>query len=564
MIGKIMSEAAHSIIGMLSAKPSNMETKTANIEFSSLLLPGEDRSRLTLDGAGTDASEEKSDMQFLEQLVGSDDQPVPPVSDREIAKTIGTKFAIEQVEGESKLPADAPKSLPSVSEIERFSSVSSSNSKQSGSAATEAHSNAHALTVGRDHADIEADESSHDQQKQKMADAPKSASIPLIFVDGPTVNDDGVATATTDGQKAVAATETQPPILRNSAVSEDLNASSIESREAVESKSPAAFKPLIEGKPLADGKTVLESGAKTEFLSSSTQGVIKEPSDINMPKRNPAETITHASTVGTSIAAKPLLDPSMTNQTKANDLSNKTPSDNGAGRKITDALDLRTASKSKIEDSVSRQPIKSEIGETSLAADKPIGTETKPSFAELNSRPATGQLDRNIELSAPVQSTAVNGVTNGTPKTVNFDWHAPQFAERFASELSDLTATGDLKRFEINPRNLGRLEVSFVSRGGSEVLQIDAESDAAREVIVQHSQAIQDMLKAQGRSDLTLRVDVRDNIFSSSGNDSMNFAQQDRSDAREERSNPSQNYRQSTPIEGQADQQMPSDNSRYA
>ena len=45
-----------------------------------------------------------------------------------------------------------------------------------------------------------------------------------------------------------------------------------------------------------------------------------------------------------------------------------------------------------------------------------------------------------------------------THKTVNFDWNAPNFAGRFAAEVSGMTTIGDSKKFEINPRNLGRLE----------------------------------------------------------------------------------------------------------
>jgi len=114
-----------------------------------------------------------------------------------------------------------------------------------------------------------------------------------------------------------------------------------------------------------------------------------------------------------------------------------------------------------------------------------------------------------------------------THKIVNFDWTAPNFAGRFAAEVSGITTIGDSKKFVINPRNLGRLEVSFVSRGAAEFIRIEAETDAARDVILQNAQAIQDMLKAQGRSDLTIRVDVKESGFSSLNGGDLNQAQQD-------------------------------------
>ena len=549
MIGKIMSEAAHSIIGMLSAKPVSMDTKTANLEFSSLLLPGEDRVRSAPDGADAETAEDKSNGQFLEQLVGGDDQPVLRANEGDFFKTAATKFTADQSEGDSNLPTDPLTSMPSTAETGRFHSVTLSK--------TDVFAN-----IGPVEASIDVAETGLENPKQKSADAANIASIPLTFVDGVLADRD--VSKTVDGHRVPASAEKQSPLTPNSTVTENLNPSSVENQATVESKAPAALKPLVEGKPLADSNAVSENSAKIDLARSSTNGTSGPHSDINVPKQNSVETIAHASLVGSPIAVKSVLESGMTNQSKTIDLSRKIQPDTETGQTIADALDLRSASKTKVEDTISRQIAKSEADDMAFANDKPIKLETKPSFTEMDGRPAAGHLERSIELSAPVHSPSVSGTTNGMQKVVNFDWNAPLFAERFASELSDLTATGDLRKFEINPRNMGRLEVSFAARGGAEILQIEAESEAAREVIMQHSQAIQDMLKAQGRSDVTLRVDVRDNMLASSGNDSMNFAQQDHSDTQEERSNPSQHYGQTAPLEGPVDPQAPTDNSRYA
>lgn len=193
--------------------------------------------------------------------------------------------------------------------------------------------------------------------------------------------------------------------------------------------------------------------------------------------------------------------------------------------KILDSINLRLANK--------------------IAVDRPMGTRLETDIAVSETgieKQAANNLElppASVEKSVPMTTPAhlLNLTTLPTVhKTVNFDWNRPQFAERFAAEISDLSTHGDLKRFEINPRNLGRLEVAFVARGGTEFIRIEAESQVARDVIVQHSQVIQDMLKAQGRSDLTVRVDIKDQGFSSaSDNGGPNFAQQDETGPRDDR-----------------------------
>lgn len=435
MIGKIMSEASHSIIGMLSAKPLDMETRTANNEFSSLLLPGENRSSLTLDYSGADTAEDNSSDQFLAQLIGSDDQPAPPLNDRDVAKAIAANISIESNEGDTELPSDTTASSGSVSEIERFISFLQPSSGESATVSDEGHLNA---------------ERAGDQSKRSL-------------------------------------------IRLDTAADADI-----------------------------DQKAVVDTDAET----------IDPNKNIGLDGKTP--------------------------------LAPSTPSDVGSERKIRDSLDLRLANKGKVEDAASRKAKNFDVSDLEVVVDEPMKIETKLPLKEMENFPAAGHLERNIELSGPANSAPVLGRQNAAARTVSFDWNAPQFAERFASEISDLTISGDLKKFEINPRNLGRLEVSLISRGGSDIIQIETENEAVREMIAQNSQAIQDMLKGQGRSDLTLRVDVRENMSAAPQNDSMNFAQQDSTEDREKGSASFQNRGTAVGTEIDIDPQGPSDNSRYA
>lgn len=500
MIDKIMSEASHSIIGMLSAKPLGMETPTANNEFSSLLVPGETSLGSVRDKDGADTTEDKRSEEFLAQLIGDDVQPTPLANVRDIGKAVTAKLSSENGNGDGELPSDiAP---APVSEMERFVSADQTPSNLSAKA---------------------SDEMARASSRDTAAD--RSPLVRNTIAVG-NINADQKNTGKTDGPKTAAV------------VDSDIIAA------PTENKSPAVFKPAISGNQSTDNKSALENTGKAENAISSTSSQGKQVLGIDMPK--PALVVTKSTDIMPSgVSATPMVA--------------------GTERKIRDSLDLRLASKGKPDASKRPQAAETEVRDIAIAADKPMKIETKLPFVEMETFPAATQLEKNVELSASLHSTPVTGGQNTPAKTVSFDWNAPQFAQRFAAEVSDLSISGDLKKFEINPRNLGRLEVSFVSRGGAEVLQIDAESEAAREMIVQHSQAIQDMLKAQGRSDLTLRVDVRENMFAGAHNENMNFSQQDGANEQEGRPAPSsQNRGAAMSAEGDVDPPAPSDNSRYA
>jgi hypothetical protein len=245
---------------------------------------------------------------------------------------------------------------------------------------------------------------------------------------------------------------------------------------------------------------------------------------------------THAETIRSSVAAVP------------SNVLNRQPEDKKTAPRGVAREMPRATEASELEKPVQEPRILDSINlrlSNKIEVDRPLGTRSETDLPASNTgveKQAAANLElpaASVEKSVPITTPVhlLNIPTSPTVhKTVNFDWNSPQFAERFAAEISDLSTNGDLKRFEINPRNLGRLEVAFVARGGTEFIRIEAESQAARDAIVQHSQVIQDMLKAQGRSDLTIRVDIKDQGFSSaSDNSGLNFAQQDETGPRDDR-----------------------------
>lgn len=520
MIGKIMSEASHSIIGMLSAKPSDMETRTANNEFSSLLLPGEDRPAGASDNGGADMAEDKSGAQFLNQLA-------PPTNDQAVAKAVTLKISVDGSEADTGQPSDTQSAPVSLSEMEQFIAAMQPSPRDaaSASASQDAQSNETSSTTG--------------QQR------PSIAASDLGLFDRPTFNRPPVDNPLANGK----------PSLPTEAPASDLD---------VTAKVDGDQKTV----PLADSPKASVFGDKRSPILTNLPGSFElnaAPDEI-APKANGANP---------SIAAKPHSDLPQTdagpiNLAKDMSLNGKAPvaplvpQGVASGQTIKSPLDLRLANPGKAEMAGSRPMAGRALDEADIAIDKPIKIEGKLSPADAESRSVASHLERNIELPVQAQNTGAVAGQNVQQKTVSFDWNAPQFAERFAAEVSDLRINGDLKKFEINPRNMGRLEVSLISRAGSEIIQIEAETDAARDVIVQNSQAIQDMLKAQGRSDLTVRVDVRENSFAASQNGNMDFSQQDGAGEREEGATPSQHSRAAAPIESDSEPQLPTDNSRYA
>ena len=80
MIGNLMSEAAHSIIGMFSARSAGMESKASNSDFGSLLLSSEKQPQFGGAEVEIDISEievETLDISDTESLDVGDQDAVP-------------------------------------------------------------------------------------------------------------------------------------------------------------------------------------------------------------------------------------------------------------------------------------------------------------------------------------------------------------------------------------------------------------------------------------------------------------------------------------------------------
>ncbi|MGB5723126.1 MAG: hypothetical protein WBM39_01820 [Parasphingorhabdus sp.] len=184
--------------------------------------------------------------------------------------------------------------------------------------------------------------------------------------------------------------------------------------------------------------------------------------------------------------------------------------------------------------------------------------------AKLDLPLATKSLEISIDQQPITNSSAQMAVRATIQKPVPFDMSTPQIAERLAAEIADISVTGGSKKFEINPRNLGRMEITFTTRGSAEIIEIQTEHRAAKDVIVQHSQMLQDILKSSGRDDLTFRVDVKENMFASTRNDGASLSQQENRDTREQQARPSPRRQTASSFDSTTENDPESDNSRYA
>ena len=130
-------------------------------------------------------------------------------------------------------------------------------------------------------------------------------------------------------------------------------------------------------------------------------------------------------------------------------------------------------------------------------------------LAKLDVQPAVKRFEQSMEQLPLANSSAQLAVRENIQKSTSFDMSSPQVAERLGAEIAEISVNGGTKKFEINPRNLGRMEIILTTRGSTEIIEIQTEHQAAKHIIAQHSQALQDILKSQGRDDLTLRVEVK-------------------------------------------------------
>lgn len=182
---------------------------------------------------------------------------------------------------------------------------------------------------------------------------------------------------------------------------------------------------------------------------------------------------------------------------------------------------------------------------------------------ELDGAPKLKTSESPLVQPMPVHSPEPTMVREPGQKLATFDMSTPLVAQRLAAEIVEISANGETRKFEMNPRNLGRMEIVFTTRGSVEFIEIQTERPAAKEAIMQHSQLLQDLLKSQGRDDLTVRVEVKETMLSGSRSDGTNLSQQEHRGTRDEQPRPSQR-RASEMLGGTVEDHPASDNNRYA
>ena len=145
---------------------------------------------------------------------------------------------------------------------------------------------------------------------------------------------------------------------------------------------------------------------------------------------------------------------------------------------------------------------------------QPDGADSrKTDTAKIETQPLSEKIERPAEPLPTVNSVVQLAVRETLQKPVPIDFTSPKIVDRLASEIIDVADSAGIKKFEINPRNLGRMEITFTTRGTEEFISIQTENRAAKDMIAQHSQVLQELLKSQGREDLTVRVDVKESAL---------------------------------------------------
>ncbi|MEH6700089.1 flagellar hook-length control protein FliK [Parasphingorhabdus sp.] len=452
MIGKIMSEAAHSIIGMFSAKPLGMENNVSHSDFGSFLRSPEEQPE---SGFGAEAIDRLDD----ENLGIEENNPVAAHWDTNnvlpfINQSFGGKLFNQDLISQ-KVEQDSSTVDPDKSLLSPQANVILGNNSQ-------------------------------------FNMAPGLAA--------PDVADGRLANQKILGEQPAEVTV------------------------AKELRNQQALK--IEGIQLQS--QVDESSVSAELFPSSEKGLLKLQSQQGQLRNELGEHATELS---------PLITKGSEHKDARTELGQLALHSSPRGNSQDAPTNLKD---SVVSDSEFAEPVK------------------------LESQPANKSLDKLIEQQPITNSSAQLAVRETLQKPIAFDMSSPQIAERLASEIVDLSVSGGPKKFELNPRNLGRMEITFATRGGIEVIEIQTEHRAAKDMIIQHSQLLQDILKSQGRDDLTLRVDVKENMSASTKSESGNLAQQENRDAREQPARPSQRRQMASPFDSSAENDPASDNSRYA
>ncbi|WP_339827518.1 flagellar hook-length control protein FliK [uncultured Parasphingorhabdus sp.] len=446
MIGNLMSEAAHSIIGMFSARSAGMESKASNSDFGSLLLSSEKQPQFGGAEVEIDISEievETLDISDTESLDVGDQDAVP----------------VQQWETTSVLPLI--------------------NQSLGG---TIFHQERSFADNGQD--ETVSDPVVSDSAKEKLS---------LTF------NRDALQN------------------IRSTPFAADGEARQAKARLALDALTPQA-------KPLPGGSL---------------------PIDI-APKSGDADLVD----------GQPFSDPA--NQLE---LNKQTAASAHLGVKAGEQKDARAEPGKFSFPALANDT--SPVATTSLQKTTIADTDFLE-LAKLDVQPAVKRFEQSMEQLPLANSSAQLAVRENIQKSTSFDMSSPQVAERLGAEIAEISVNGGTKKFEINPRNLGRMEIILTTRGSTEIIEIQTEHQAAKHIIAQHSQALQDILKSQGRDDLTLRVEVKDIMFSSSNPEGGNLSRQENGDSREQQARPSQNRQIAQSLDGALENDSASDRNRYA
>ncbi len=498
MIGKIMSEAAHSIIGMFSAKPLSMEHKTSNSDFGSLLRPPEEQAHSGSAGKEIDTSDFED--------IGVDEASSVPAQ-----------------------PWETDNVLPFLNQ--------SFGSKIFGQDRTSQK--------------IEQDQTTFNQD---------------VMIDPETLQN-SVATASSPDEEAHQAGAG----LTSDILSRQANVN-LGNGSQIDMPPTRGASDVADGRPGTDKRQsgqreefqfrsrIRENAVGDEIFPSSDKGLLKLQSLQSQMRSENGDLIAAAAKASKSHELEAL-------DVQFNDQTSKLEA--GKHAAALSPLVTKGGGQADARSGLGQFDFRSSpqglLPVATSDLKKPIVTDGE--FVEsvkLDLQPKIKALETSIEQQPLANFPAQLAVRETTQKPVLFNMSAPQIAERLAAEIADISVTGGPKTFEINPRNLGRMEIIFTTRGSTEIIEIQTEHRAAKDIIVQHSQLLQDILKSQGRDDLTLRVDVKENTFSSSRTDGGNLSQQENRDAREQQARPSQHRQMASSFDNTTENDPASDSSRYA
>ena len=531
MIGKIMSEAAYSIIGMLSAKPLVMENKASVSDFGSFLQAPEDQRHSNPKAMEADVLEEQN------ASVGETDPAptnltetdnIPPFINQSFGNRIfGQNRSLHKIEAspgmvdvDGSVDPDSKLSITFNRDILVGEAVQNDSVIAMSVADGEALQSAPVLAseIILPQANVTLGNETHVNSAR--------ASVALDGVDGRAVNQDVAPKQSADLEDGVSRLDPQAQKTGRSQFR-----SNVGEQSDLDEIFPSSEKGLL----------------KLQGLQPSMRG---EMADLAKPIANLTKLVEAQ-------------DP----DTKFIDPSGKTeaikpmPSVSPLVARAGEHTDARSA--------WGRFESRLTPGETSQKApvnvQNPVMNTTEAAeAAKTDLRVVAKSPETLVEQPLVTNSIAQMAVRETIQKPTSFDMSSPQIAQRLAAEISDISVAGGPKTFELNPRNLGRMEITFTTRGSTEIIEIQTEHRATKDIIGQHSQLLQDILKGQGRDDLTLRVDVKEHMSASTRNDGTSLSQQENRDAREQPARPSQRRHNGSSLNGSTENDPAPDNSRYA